>query len=271
MSSLPYRFPEAQTPVHDYFYSMVELSVVRVFVEQCIFDAIPDTGISISELAEKTHVEYKLLSRFTRFLIAAKLLDTPAPDWVTLTANSKAFQDPKAKLFYAHIFDSFMGASVKWTEYLSLYGIREPQESNKCPFGLAAGHPEKSFYEILELIPDRKSSFNTTMGLALGDMPIVGQYNFTWVAEYAKQPDASYRPLIVDVGGGYGQALKAIIAENPEIPMGSCVLQDQPDVIQHVLEDDGPLRDAKKIACSFFNEQQTKGQKILCHRLFPQS
>ncbi|KAF2175883.1 S-adenosyl-L-methionine-dependent methyltransferase [Zopfia rhizophila CBS 207.26] len=262
MSSSHYRFPEAETPVHDYFYSMVELGVVRVFVQHHVFDAIPDNGISISELSEKIHVEYNLLKRFSNFLVAARVLSSPAPGHIGLTPVSKIFQEPRATLFYSHIFDSFMVPAVKWTAYFSLNGVAEPQKSNQSPFGLAAGHPDKSFYEVLEANPERAKAFNATMALALGDMPVTGMYDFSWVAEYANQPGTPGRALIVDVGGGKGQALKAILEANPKIPVASCVLQDQPDVIQQAIEEDGVLRPAKKFACNFFDKQPTKGALI---------
>lgn len=263
MSSSNCRFPEAETPVHDYFYSMVELSVVRVFVQHQVFNAIPENGISISELSEKTCIEHVLLKRFSNFLIAARVLSSPAPDRVALTPVSKMFQEPRATLFYSHIFDSFMIPAVKWTEYFNLNGAVEPQKSNQSPFGLASGHPDKSFYEVLEAIPERAKAFNATMALALGDMPVTGVYDFSWVAEYANRPELPERTLIVDVGCGKGQALKAILGENPKIPMASCVLQDQTEVIREAIEEDDVLQPAKKIACSFFDKQPTKGWEFI--------
>lgn len=257
-----YRFPEAETPVHDYFYCMVELAIMRFFVQHCIFDAIPEggKGISIPELAQKTNLDRNLLERFTNFLVAAGVLGSPAPGQISLNPFSKTFQELKAKLFYSHIFDTFMGTAVQWSEYFSLNGVAEPQSSNRSPFGMAAGHPDKSFYQVLETIPERATAFNATMSLGLGDMPITGLYDFSWVSEYANQPEEPDRPLIVDVGGGKGQALKAILEENSKIPARACVLQDQAEVIEQAMaEDDECLRGTKLIAGSFFDEQPSQG------------
>lgn len=257
-----YRFPEAETPVHDYFYCMVELAIMRFFVQHRLFDAIPeeDKGISIPELAQETSIDRNLLERFTNFLVAAGVLVSPAPGQISLNPFSKMFQEPKAKLFYSHIFDTFMGTAVQWPEYFNLNGIAEPERSNRSPFGMAAGHPDMSFYQVLETMSERATAFNATMALGLGDMPITGLYDFSWVAEYTNQRGDPDRPLIVDVGGGKGQALKAILAENPKIPAHACVLQDQAKVIQQAIaEDDECLRGAKLIAGSFFDEQTTRG------------
>ncbi len=58
-------------------------------------------------------------------------------------------------------------------------------------------------------------------------MPIAGIYDFSWVVDAAKEDPASERPIFVDVGGGQGQAIKAIHNEFPELPLKKCVLQDR--------------------------------------------
>ena len=259
----PGRFTEAETPVHDYFYSMVEISVVRIFVQYNIFDAIPDDGITISELSKKSGVAENLLHRLSNFLVAAKVLISPAPGYISPTSRAKFFREPRAKLFYPHIFDAFMTSGVRWPEYFQVNGPDEPQKSNRSPFGLGSGYPEKSFYEVLELMPERSQAFNETMALGLGDMPVTGLYDFKWVEDYAARSESPDRALLVDVGGGKGQALKAIIEENPGIPVSSCVLQDQAEAIQEAIAEGGLLEPAKKVASSIFGEQPTKGSDLL--------
>lgn len=239
---------------------MVELGVLRFFVEYHVFPAIPDSGISISDLGTKTGIDTRLLERHVKFLVAVEVLKSPSPGQIEHTSLSKKFQEPLATLFYPHLFDSFMATAVKWPEYFKQNNGSEPQRSNRAPFGFAVGHPDKSFYDVLELMPERAKSFNSAMALSLDDMPITGIYDFKWVGDYHSQTDASSRTRIVDLGGGKGQALKAILEGNPTIPAASCVLEDQAEVIQqasaeasHVLE---PVR---KIPHSFFDEQPVKG------------
>ena len=259
MSSILSRYPEAETPVHGYFYSMVELAVVRVFVQHEIFDTIADDGTSIEELATKTGMELNLLERLSNLLIASKVLSSPKPGFIGLPAETKMFQQRRAKLFYSHIFDAFMGSAVKWPQYLEANGLAEPQKSNRSPFGLGAGYPDKSFYDVLEMMPERAQAFNSTMAIGLGDMPITGIYDFSWVAAHAETDPE--RTLIVDVGGGKGQAIKAIIEETPSIPASTCVLQDLPNVIKDVPEEEeGSLNQVQKVGSSFFDKQPTRGK-----------
>lgn len=260
MSASQDRFHQADTPIHGYFYWMVELGVLRFFIEYHIFQAIPDSGISISDLATKTGIDARLLGRHANFLVAVEVLKSPSPGQIEHTSLSKKFQEPLATLLYPHVFDSFMATAVKWPEYFKQNGGSEPQRSNRAPFGFAVGHPDKSFYEVLELIPERAKSFNSAMALSLDDMPITGIYDFQWVGDYRSQTDVSSRPCIVDVGGGKGQALKAILEENPTIPAALCVLEDQAEVIQQASTEASPvLEPVRRISHSFFDEQPVKG------------
>ncbi|KAI3325385.1 S-adenosyl-L-methionine-dependent methyltransferase [Xylariaceae sp. AK1471] len=179
-------FQEAKSLVHWYYYWMVEIAIVKVFIDH--------------------------------------------------TASSKRLHEDRIKLLFRHIFDFFLVPAAQWPEYFNHHGLREPPAANWVPFGLTAGHPEKTLYEVLETRPKRGQKFNRAMQATVEGMPATGM------------------ALLVDVGGGKGQALKAILAENPRIPASRCVLQDQTDVIrQAVLEVDEALGPVKKVALRFLS------------------
>lgn len=241
---------------------MAEMGVMRVFVEHGIFDAIPDEGISIQDLTTKLGVEYSLIERFSNFLLAAGVLSSPAPGLVAHTTNSKAFQDARVSQFYSYLFDFFMGPTTRWPEYFAVNGLAEPRRSNRSPGGFALGQPDKTAYEIMAAIPGLATRMNGAMAID-GDIPVTGVYDFSWVSKHAES-NSEGRPLIVDVAGGKGQALKDILEENPSIPANKCVLQDQPHVIAEATEehkDSALLGPVKKIGHSIFEEQPTKGMK----------
>lgn len=156
-----------------------------------------------------------------------------------------------------------MYSSVSWTTYFDKYGMQEPQQSNRSPFGLGFGYPDKTLYEIFDLLPERATAFNATMALGLGEMPILGVYDFSWIGEYAKRPEANGRTLFVDIGGGMGQALVAILEENPAIPPSQCVLEDRESVIKDAEAAGGILETVKKVPISLFGEQPVKGIPLL--------
>lgn len=263
------RCQEHKTPIHGYFYSMVELGVLKTFIDHHIFEAIPSEGsISVSELSDKVHGEYSLLKRFSNFLVAAKVLQAPSPDHLAHTPLSAMFQDYRATMFYSHFFEYFLVSAARWPSFFAENGLAEPASASRNPFGLAAGAPDKSLYEILETTPDKAEAFNRTMAISLDAMPITGMYDFGWVAEYAFAHSTAgqggrcsgSRPLIVDVAGGMGQALKAILQENRMIPAQRCVLQDRPAVIEKAVEEgDSALEKVEKVGVSFLEEQPVKG------------
>lgn len=258
------RCHEAKSPVHRYYYSMVEIAIVKVFLDHDIFKAIPDEGdISISDMATKVSADPSLIERFSKFLVAARVLASPAPGHVAHTAESKRLADDRMKLMYRHVFDFFMIPAARWPEYFEQHGLKEPPAANLAPYGFAAGHPDKTLYEILETRPERNEEFNRAMAAAVETMPITGMYDFSWIGNYADKhgPSSSDRPIFVDVGGGKGQALRAILQENTSIPASRCVLEDQPEVIQQAIQEDHEaLIPVKKIAASFFEPQPVKGE-----------
>lgn len=145
------------SPVHTYFYSMVEIGVVKFFVDHAIFRAIPyqdNTSISHSDLATKAGVEPSLLSRFLNFLIAAGTLSAPTPGQVAHTASSKVFLREDASRFYQHVFDYFLVSAAHWPEYFHTHGPAEPKYADRAPYGLAVGFPDKTLYEILDTMSE---------------------------------------------------------------------------------------------------------------------
>lgn len=255
-------FTLAETPIGKYFSSMAEMGVMRVFVEHKIFDAIPDEGISVMQLTKELGVEYKLIERFSNFLLAAGVLSSPGPGLVAHTPASKAFQDARVSQFYSYLFDFFMGPTVKWPEYFAVNGLAEPSRSNRSPGGFALGFPDKTAYEIMAAMPEVATRMNGAMAID-GDIPVTGVYDFSWVSKYAES-NTGARPLIVDVAGGKGQALKDILEETPSIPANRCVLQDQPHVIAEAVKehkDSAVLGPIQKVGGSIFAEQAIKGMK----------
>ncbi|CAN9364713.1 unnamed protein product [Alternaria alternata] len=255
-------FSLAKTPIGRYFASMAEMGVMRVFVEHGIFDAIPDEGISLEDLATKLKVDYKLIERFAAFLLSIGVLTSPAPGHVAHSPSSKAFTDPRVAQFYSYLFDFFMGPTTRWTAYFAENGLAEPPRSNRSPGGFALGMPDKTAYEIMAAIPGLATRMNGAMAID-GDIPVTGVYDFSWIATYAAGDEK--RVLIVDVAGGKGQALKDILEETPAIPAARCVLQDQPHVIDEAVAEhkhSAVLGPVKKVGSSIFGEQPTKGALV---------
>lgn len=250
---------EAKSSVHGYYYWMVEIATVKTFMDYGIFEAIPAQGsISIADLAKQANADISLIERFAKFLAVAGVLTSPIPGQLAHNDASRQLAEPRIKLLYRHIYDFFLVSAAKWPEYFVENGLKEPVSSDRVPFGYAAGQPDKTLYQILEGRPERNEEFNRAMAAAVETMPITGMYDFSWIGKSEIEPE---RALLVDVGGGKGQALRAILQENEGIDASRCVLEDQPGVIEEAIrEEDEALKDVKKVKMSIFEAQPIKGK-----------
>ncbi|KAL4733433.1 hypothetical protein BDV11DRAFT_213865 [Aspergillus similis] len=209
MAFSKWRCHEHPTPIHGYFYSMAEIGTVKFFMVHQIFEKIP-----------------------------ADILESPELGYVAHTPISIVLQDPKAVLFYTHIFNLFLLPMSRWPEYFKQHGPSEPT-STSTPFGYALGQPDKSLYEILEDRPEMAASFNRTMAIALGDMPVIGAYNFRAQAiqEVTDENDEVLRPVQKTVSSFFdGQPVKGALVYHIRR-----VLNDWPDencvtILRHIRE-----------------------------------
>jgi hypothetical protein len=158
---------------------------------------------------------------------------------------------------------------ASYPRYFEEYGRKEPQTMNYVPTTYAYGHPEWSFYEMVQNDPPRMQRFLRAMGPIEAKMPIAGIYDFSWVVEKAKEDPSSERLLFVDVGAGRGQAVKAIHKEFPELPLNRCMIQDRPEVIDAVKAlDDPDSREVQKLVIDFHKEQPVKGKRSASRKRF---
>lgn len=284
-----------ESKIYGYFYSFIEMGVVKLFIDHHIFEAIPSDGsdISISDLATRSALKSsgdsttaagagaaplppptpQLLDRFCNYLITSDVLSGgSAPGRVAHGRTSRFFLDAGVTLMFSHLFESCLLPVAHWPEYFGAHGLAEPRSASATPWGLSWGYPDKSNYEVFSMFPEKALPFNASMKVGVKDMPITGMYDFSWIGEYAAnggddvdrsedKDKAKDRTLLVDVGGGMGQALRAILAENPTIPPRRCALQDRPETIVEVKKEADPaLAEVQKFGASFHGEEPVKGQ-----------
>ncbi|KAK8244357.1 O-methyltransferase [Phyllosticta capitalensis] len=253
---------EPRETAFEYAVSMAEMGALRVLMDWRAFDCIPeDRGISYAELAEKVDAEEPLLRRMAWMLVATEMLQQVGEDHVAHTKFSKIYRnkDPQG-IFFQIMFDEGMVPYTRFPEYFRKYGRKEPIEPTESPHGFGWGHEGKNFWEIID--GERLEDFNTSMMTLDSVVPVTGMFPFGYILENAHHvaPDA---PLVVDVGGGRGQALMRIREECPDIPADRLVLQDRPEVIEDAKQKDVPeMRGMKMMPHDFFDPQPAKGALI---------
>ncbi|OLN97441.1 Demethylsterigmatocystin 6-O-methyltransferase 1 [Colletotrichum chlorophyti] len=255
-------------PIHqwlDMSAHTVLITASRLFSDWGAFDAIPAEGsISYDDLAEEVNAEASLLARVGGVLVSRGVLHQIGMDQVAHTPRSRAFtKGQPVGMLCKLAWETGLVTYVSMPRFFEAYGRKETQTLTSVPSTFAIGHPEWTFYEMLARDPERLERFTRGMSSTQKKQPIAEIYDFGWVVSKAKEEPHSDRILFVDVGGGAGQAIKAIRAEFPGLPLNRCMLQDRAEVIETAKTlKDPELEGVQTMAIDFHKEQPLKNALI---------
>ncbi|KOC12451.1 putative O-methyltransferase [Aspergillus flavus AF70] len=214
---------------------------------------------SIHELVEFTTptVDTNLLRRLFRLLAAFNVVEESAEDTFKPTAFSYAIGDESTKVrasLQAATYQ-YIAAGHNLPTYLAKISYKEPTDVTENNY--TDSDPDSlTFFGRLQKSPAYFEAFTGHMeAWTAWKTPWTKVYDTTALLEGAKLDDAS--PLVVDLGGNTGTDISYVLAKHPDIPAGSLVLQDLPEVIANVHVD-------KKITAmvhDFFLPQPVKGSR----------
>ncbi|KAH6856408.1 O-methyltransferase-domain-containing protein [Chaetomium sp. MPI-CAGE-AT-0009] len=240
-------------------------TAIRLFVKWKAFEKVPiedGAAISYTDLAAKLGADVSLITRFARVLVANGTLKQVGGDSVAHTGFSKMLTTPNPIWAMTQLgFDSQLSAWVAMPKYFDQYGIAaEPKDRLQTILAFAEGRLGSTVWDIHHSSEERLKVFMLAMGVIEEQMPALGAYDLSWaVEEVGKSAD---RPLVVDVGGGRGQALKGIWKATPGIPRDRCVLEDLPEVVEAAKREDPEMAEVQTVAVDFFKEQPVKGALV---------
>ncbi|KAK2745075.1 o-methyltransferase [Colletotrichum kahawae] len=240
-----------------------EITALRLCIDWGVFAAIPEQGaISFSELDKQVNSETSLIRRVCWVLIASGILRQYGTDRVEHTSLSRQYLPGSPDgLLLSMVFDEHMLPALKLPEYFIEYGRCEPVTRLHTPHAYALGHPDKDIWEIQKENPERMKRFMAAMDVLQKFIPLVGMYDFSWVK--LKLSENEDRVILVDVGGGKGHAIKAILNENPFIPAERVVLEDRDEIIEEVAALTEPeLKGVQLQVHDFHQPQPVKGALI---------
>ncbi|KAF4922818.1 Methyltransferase fsa4 [Colletotrichum viniferum] len=244
-------------------FANVEITALRLCIDWGVFAAIPEQGtISFSELAKQVKSETSLIRRVCWVPIASGVLRQYGTDQVGHTALSRQYLPGSPDgLLLSMVFDEHMLPALKLPEYFIEYGRREPVTRLHTPHAYSHGQPDRDIWEIQKENPQRMKRFMAAMDLLQKFIPLVGMYDFSWVK--SKLAEDKDRVILVDVGGGKGHAIKAILNENPFIPAERVVLEDRDEIIEEVAALTEPeLKGVQLQVHDFHKPQPVKGALI---------
>ncbi|KAI1338568.1 S-adenosyl-L-methionine-dependent methyltransferase [Xylariaceae sp. FL0016] len=259
---------DPEEEMEDQSILLAEMACIRMYMAWGFFDKIPLEGcVSYGALARSIGADESLVRRLGQMLVATGKLRRPRPDHVAHSRLSPTFRAGDFDgCHFTMMADEFQPAYQALPGFFAKYGPRVPTGETAVPFCFPAGvDGELTYWELIarrgEANVDR---FGRAMqGLRTHAWPYTGIYDFSWVAEYAKAN--ADRPLILDIGGGQGQMIRAILEETPEIPRDRCYLQDRAEVIQPVTEqtvNDPVMGSVQKVVVNFHTGQPVKGALI---------
>ncbi|KAK4455216.1 O-methyltransferase [Podospora aff. communis PSN243] len=242
--------------------TMTRLGTIHLFQTWGAFALIPkDSPISIPDLASQLSADLSLVERTVGVLTSLSILTFQPPNLVSHTPRSLTLlpSNPLCDLYHI-MWDNAMVPFFHLPAYFSAYGRKEPQSTNHIPATFARACPEKAFYEYLASDPEYFRRFTAGMAVVESHVPASGMYDFSKVIEESKKEGNEGRVVLVDVGGGKGQALVAFKEEFPGLEMGRCVLEDR----KEVLEGKGleGLEGVRREVVDFHEGQPVKGAMV---------
>jgi len=188
----------------------VAVQAVHVAAKLSVADHLADGPKTIAQLATATQADRVSLGRLLRALSSLGIFAEDGPDRFRQTPMSDALRrdHPQSIRRWAMM----LGARFVWEPCMELH---ETIRTGRPAFELAYRAP---FFAYLAEHPDDAAVFNA----AMSSLP-------TYIAALVEAYDFSAFEHIVDVGGGHGAKLFAILAANPRV---RGTLYDLPSVVE---------------------------------------
>ena len=195
-----------------------------------------------------------------RALVSCHLFCETSPSHYTHNAFSSVFLIPANRDMFKQRYDLLGLAVYTMPQFLESTHYRNPTDYHSGAFQY--GHrTELGLFEYIKGNPKSVKTFDSAMqslammydaGRSAGSFPFDKELDLEEIRD-------SY-VVVVDVGGGRGQALKAIHEGFPSL-RGRMVLQDVPEVIEDAKASGLPSF-IEPMAASFFEAQPVQGKEI---------
>ncbi|KAK3938737.1 O-methyltransferase-domain-containing protein [Diplogelasinospora grovesii] len=234
---------------------------IRLFIKWKAFENIPTNGaISYKDLAEKVGAEANLIIMY--------YTDTdhkPASHQVAHTRRSQLYTtlNPMSAVMQVASarFDDHLPSFAAMPEYFDKFGLKEPTSRHETIYAYSMDQLGSTVWEIMNKHEDRMRNFMLAMDATDQNYPHLGSYDLSWVVSKASESEG--RMLLVDVGGGKGQAIRGVLKATPGLPSHRCVLEDLPEVVEAAKKMADPaLSDIKFMGMDFHGKQPVRGALV---------
>lgn len=261
----------SQAHILDTAIRCMEAAALSTLSHLGALQAIPETGsIILEDLASKAKAQASLLARLLRALVSTGLLKHSTNHGYAHTPISAAYAGQSAGMF-AMLFESGIGPLALLPDWLE--HTYPPSSGNlpSEPTGIEAStHNPLTYknraegqtaFDVLAKKPEVAAALQQSLAMSFKANPVVRFYDYGKLALPANEKDSG-RKVLVDVGGGHGQAVSAILTTHPELATRRdhpFVLQDREEVLAAITD---PLPAAVKTQVhDFFKPQSVKGAR----------
>lgn len=197
-----------------------------------------------------------------RACTACHLFSETGKELYSHNAYSRCFLREADRDMFRHTYDFGGKATYALPEFLHRTHWQNPEDYAHSAWQLGH-HTELGLWEFLAADPQRMKIFNS----AMRSVAAVANFDsgpYPFVQELNSKPLTVDEFVLVDVGGGHGQALEQIKKDFPAL-QGRLCLQDQPHVIQDAKAKGLPI-DIETQGTSFFQPNPIKGARAYYFR-----
>jgi hypothetical protein len=216
--------------------TVIGAAVVRTLMGLGALQAMPiPDGATAQHVAQITGAQESLVERLLRNAVSVGFLtlDVQGATYKH-THLSMPWAQPQSLCFdmFTFCYDSCLAPLILLPDWLNHDNPDCPSEptggnaGTHNPLTYRHGTEGKSVFETLAQQPDALAVFGRVLKAAANLKPFVGLYPWGRLAGTDPQ-----RPLFVDIGGGPGHAIAAILAAHPNLSASGFILQELPKVI----------------------------------------
>lgn len=206
-------------------------AVHRTLAQLKALQAIPlSEGATAETVANATGSQTSLVERLLRTAVSTGLISYDPHGSVfkhTHFSVPWAQSESLTSDYFTFAYDSGLAPMIllsDWLKHNDQAHASEPTgetAGTHNPLTYRNGTEGKSQFETLAAQPENLAVFGRMLKAAQSFRPFTGLYPWERLAD--ADPE---RPLFVDIGGGHGHAIAAILAAHPELPASGFVLQD---------------------------------------------
>ncbi|KAJ6516077.1 putative O-methyltransferase [Mycena sanguinolenta] len=217
---------------------------------------------SLVELVElcKKGCDQNLLRRLMRILTGANVVEETGPDRYQSTPLSLAMGERSLALSFQFGSQQMLPTMLELPSYLAQNGFQEPTDAENTVYINMGSNPEKlAFFARCRGKPEIQESFVALMAnLNTWKRSWTDYFDTSTLVDEAVIKNGAKTPILVDVGGNAGVDIARFLDRHPDVPAGSVILQDVPDVIA-IAKVDSRVR---PMVYDFFTPQTVLGSRI---------